>query len=199
MDPSHREAIVAHLKEQLRSGDKSLVGNKGYRRYLKVEGSGHFVIDEKQVKAEERYDGIWVLRTNTVYNTETVAHVYKALWTVEDIIRTSKSIFETRPIYHKRDETIRGHVFCSFLALLLKQELENRMKRTDLQWEWKEVLRGLDALQQLEANLQGRRFLFPQPTADASQAVRATSVALPPTLRELQRGGPGQKCSAKRL
>src|SRR6478672_1027355 len=90
-----REAIVAHLKEQLRNGDKSLVGNKGYRRYLRVEGSGDFVIDEKQVKAEERYDGIWVLRTNTVYDTETVAHVYKALWTVEDIIRTSKSILET--------------------------------------------------------------------------------------------------------
>jgi hypothetical protein len=90
-----REAIVAHLKEQLRNGDKSLVGNKGYRRYIRVEGSGHFVIDEKQVKAEERYDGIWVLRTNTVYNAETVAHVYKALWTVEDIIRTTKSIIET--------------------------------------------------------------------------------------------------------
>jgi hypothetical protein len=65
------------LQAELRNGDKSLVGNKGYRRYLKVEGSGHFVIDEKQVKAEERYDGIWVLRTNTVYNAETVAHVYK--------------------------------------------------------------------------------------------------------------------------
>src|SRR5262249_30373880 len=74
-DAHDREAIVAHLKEQLRNGDKSLVGNKGYRRYLKVEGSGHFVIDEKQIKAEERYDGIWVLRTNTVYNAETVAHV----------------------------------------------------------------------------------------------------------------------------
>jgi hypothetical protein len=47
-DAHDREAIVAHLKEQLRSGDKSLVGNKGYHRYLKVEGSGHFVIDEKQ-------------------------------------------------------------------------------------------------------------------------------------------------------
>jgi transposase len=186
-DAHDREAIVAHLKEQLRSGDKSLVGNKGYRRYLKVEGSSHFVIDEKQVKAEERYDGIWVLRTNTVYNTETVAHVYKALWTVEDIIRTSKSILETRPIYHKRDKTIRGHVFCSFLALLLKQELESRMKRTDLEWEWKEVIRGLDALQQVEANFQGRRFLFrSQLTAHASQAIRATGVAIPPTLRELQ-------------
>ncbi|HTD17440.1 MAG TPA: hypothetical protein VK673_19805, partial [Chthoniobacterales bacterium] len=176
-----------HLKEQLRNGDKSLVGNKGYRRYLKVEGSGHFVIDEKQVKAEERYDGIWVLRTNTVYDTETVAHVYKALWAVEDIFRTSKSILETRPIYHKRDETIRGHVFCSFLALLLKQELESRIKQAELQWEWKEVIRGLDALQQVEANFQGRRFLLrSQLTADASQAVRATGVAIPPTLRELQ-------------
>ena len=56
-DAHDREAIVAHLKDQLRYGDKSLVGNKGYRRYLKVEGSGHFVIDEKQVKAEQRYDG----------------------------------------------------------------------------------------------------------------------------------------------
>jgi len=186
-DAHDRETIIAHLKEQLRNGDKSLVGNKGYRRYLKVEGSGHFVIDEKQVKAEERYDGIWVLRTNTLYNTETVAHVYKALWTVEDIIRTSKSILETRPIYHKRDATIRGHVFCSFLALLLKQELESRMKQAELEWEWKEVIRGLDALQQVEANFQGRRFLFRSHlTAHASQAVRATAVAIPPTLRELQ-------------
>ena len=81
-----------------------------------------------------------------------MAHVYKALWTVEDIFRTTKSILETRPIYHKRDVTIRGHVFCSFLALLLKQELESRLKQADLQWEWKEVIRGLDALQQVEAS-----------------------------------------------
>src|ERR1700758_473018 len=74
-----REAIVAHLKEQLRNGDKSLVGNKGYRRYLKVKGSGHFVIDEDQVKAEERYDGIWVLRTNTVYNAERSSRLQGAL------------------------------------------------------------------------------------------------------------------------
>ena len=130
---------------------------------------------------------MWVLRTNTIHNTETVAHVYKALWTVEDIFRTSKSILETRPIYHKRDETIRGHVFCSFLALVLKQELESRMQQADLAWEWKEVIRGLDALQQVEANFQGRCFLFRSHLrAHASQAVRAAGVAIPPTLRELQ-------------
>jgi hypothetical protein len=185
-DAHDREAIVAHLKEQLRNGDKSLVGNKGYRRYLKVEGSSHFVIDEKQLKAEERYDGLWVLRTNTVYNAETVAHVYKALWTVEDIIRTAKSILETRPIYHKCNATIRGHVFCSFLALLLKTELERRMKFADLQGEWAQVLRGLEALQQVEATFQNKRFLLrSQLSAEASAALRATGVAAPPTLREL--------------
>src|SRR6476660_2327976 len=181
-----REAIVAHLKEQLRSGDKSLVGNKGYRRYLRVEGSGHFVIDEKQVKAEERYDGIWVLRTNTVYNAETVAHVYKALWTVEDIIRTSKSILETRPIYHKCNETIRGHVFCSFLALLLKTELERRMKFAHSKCAWTQVIRGLAALQQVEVTFQDKCFVLrSQLTSEASAALRATGVAAPPTLREL--------------
>lgn len=184
-DAHDRQAIVAHLREQLRRGDKSLVGNKGYRRYLKVEGNGHFALDEKQVKAEQRYDGIWVLRTNSDYNTETTAHVYKSLWVVEDIIRTTKSILETRPIYHKRDETIRGHVFCSFLALVLKQELEKRMKQAALEWEWKEVIRGLDALQQVEARFQARRFLLrSQLAGHASQAVRAAGVALPPTLRE---------------
>ena len=91
-DAHDREAIVAHLKEQFRQGDKSLVGNKGYRRYLKVQGNNHFAIDEEQINTEAGYDGLWVMRSNTVYNAETIAHVYKALWTVEDIFRTAKSI-----------------------------------------------------------------------------------------------------------
>jgi hypothetical protein len=185
-DAHDREAIVAHLKEQLRQGDKSLVGNKGYRRYLKVQGDHHFAIDEKQIKTEARYDGLWVLRTNTLYNAETVAHVYKALWTVEDIIRTTKSIMDTRPIYHRCNETIRGHVFCSFLALLLKTELERRMKFADLKCEWGQVIRGLAALQQVEVTFQDKCFVLrSQLTSEASAALRATGVAAPPTLREL--------------
>src|SRR5262249_7951071 len=56
-DRARREAIVTALREQLRRGDKSLVGNKGYRRYLKVEGEGHFAIDEAKLAEEARYDG----------------------------------------------------------------------------------------------------------------------------------------------
>ena len=185
-DAHDREAVVAHLKEQLRRGDKSLAGNKGYRRFWKVEGKDHFALDEEQIETDARYDGLWVLRTNTVYNAETVADVYKNLWTVEAIFRTTKSILETRPIYHRWNETICGHVFCSFLALLLKHDLESRMRQAGMQWEWAEVIRGLDNLQQVQANFQGRSFLFrSQLQANASAAIRASGVALPPTLREL--------------
>ena len=184
-DARDRQAILASLSEQLRRGDKSLVGNKGYRRFLKVEGPGHFVIDEELVAADEHYDGIFVLRTDTEHDAETVAHVYKSLWMVEDTFRTAKSILETRPIYHKCDETIRGHLFCSFLALVLKHELESRMRQKALDWQWAEVIRGLDNLQEVEANFQGCRFLIrSQLTGHALQAIRAAGAALPPTIRE---------------
>ncbi len=184
-DAHDRKAIVAHLREQLKQGDKSLVGNKGYRRYLSMEGKGHFVIDESQIERESRFDGIWVLRTNTDYPAASVALAYKGLWMVEDTFRTTKTILETRPIYHKCDETIRGHVFCSFLALRLKLELEQRLNDRQQPWEWSEVIRGLDNLQEVEANFQGHRFLFrSQIIGDALAAIRACKVAVPPTIRE---------------
>ena len=184
-DAKVREAIVEHLREQLKRGDKSLVGNKGYRRFLKVAGESHFTVDEARVKEDARFDGVWVLRTNTDLENEVVAISYKNLWMVEDLFRTTKSILETRPIYHKCDETIRGHVFCSFLALLLKADLEKRLRERDGAWEWAEIIRGLDNLQEVEARFQGRRFfLRSQLVGQAHQAIRAGGVAVPPTIRE---------------
>jgi hypothetical protein len=77
-------------------------------------------------------------------------------------------------------------VFCSYLALLLKWELEERMRQAQLSWEWAEVVRGLDVLQEVEANFQGKRFMLrSEVRGHASQALRAAGLALPPTLREL--------------
>jgi transposase len=184
-DAQAREAIVEHLRQQLKHGDKSLVGNKGYRRFLKVAGEDHFAVDEEQVKADARFDGLWVLRTNTDLENEAVAVSYKNLWMVEDLFRTTKSILETRPIYHHCDETIRGHVFCSFLALLLKSELEQRLRQREEGWEWAEIIRGLANLHEVEARFQGRRFfLRSQLVAQAHKAIRASGVAVPVTIRE---------------
>ena len=185
-DAHDRAAIVEALTKQLKCGDKSLVGNKGYRKFLIKEGEGRFVVDEAKIKDDARFDGKWVLRTNTDYDAEIVARAYKNLLTVESLIRTTKSILATRPIYHKCDETIRGHVFCSFLAILLKTELEGRMSQMDLSWEWDEVIRGLNALQEVEAVFNGHRFLLrSQLIGDSHKAIRAAGVAVPPTIKEL--------------
>ncbi len=184
-DAADRKAIVEHLREQLKQGDKELVGNKGYRKYLLAGSGERFTIDEAKVKEEVRYDGKWVLQTNLADEPKLIALAYKELWLVEDMFRTMKSILETRPIYHKRDETIRGHVFCSFLALLLQRALEQRLEGKGESWEWAEILRGLDNLQEVEALFQGKRFVLrSQVLGQAHRAFMAAGVALPPTLRE---------------
>ena len=184
-DAADRKALVEHLREQLKQGDKELVGNKGYRKYLLAGSGERFAIDEAKIKEEARYDGKWVLRTNLADEPKIIAWAYKELWMVEDLFRTMKSILETRPIYHKRDETIRGHVFCSFLALLLRRALEQRLEEKGETWEWAEILRGLDNLQEVEARFQGKRFVLrSQVLGQAHKALMAAGVALPPTLRE---------------
>ena len=184
-DAADREAIVASLQEKLRSGEKSLVGNKGYRRYLSSTGPDHFQIDEAKIKEEARYDGKWVLRTKADLDAAEVALQYKRLWMVEAWFRSSKSLLQTRPIYHKCDETIRGHVFCSFLALVLRQELEVRLAKDDHNFEWADVIQDLDRLQMVEVEQDGKRFLLRSEVQGTCGTVfRAAGVAVPPTVQQ---------------
>jgi hypothetical protein len=185
-DRQQREAIVAGLREKLRQGDKSLVGNKGYRRYLRVEGSGHFAIDETKLEEESRYDGTWVLRTNTDLPVDQVALEYKKLWMVEEWFRNCKSLLDTRPIFHHCDDTIRGHVFCSFLALLLQYELKARLKAKDHRFEWADILADLDRVQAVEV-IQGEKHyrLRTELTGTAGAVFQAVGVAVPPTVVEV--------------
>lgn len=186
-DAADRAAIVAALREQLaRGGEKSLIGNKGYRKFVKSAAPEAFVVDEAKIEADAIYDGHWVLRTNMDLEPELVAVSYKHLWTVEDLFRTMKTALATRPIYHKRDETILGHVFCSFLALRLRRELETRLTKLGKGWEWGEILRGLDNLTEVTLSFRQKEYaLRAELTGQAGLALRAAGVALPQTLREI--------------
>jgi len=183
-DRADREAIIESLSAALKRGDKSLVGNKGYRRYLATSGQ-RFVIDRQKVEQEARYDGLWILTTNTELDAVAVALKYKQLWMVESIFRDMKSLLETRPIFHKCDETIRGHVFCSFLALLLRKELENRLEQKGFSVEWADVIRDLDNLVEMEVTVSGKRYMIRSQTAGVVVKVfNACGVALPPMLSQ---------------
>jgi transposase len=186
-DAADRQAIVASLREKLQAGEKALIGNKGYRRYLSPTGLDHFRIDEAKIDEEARYDGKWVLRTNTELDAAEVALQYKRLWMVEAYIRSCKSLLQTRPIYHKCDETIRGHVFCSFLAIVLRQELEARLAKRGDEWEWADVIADLDRLQMAEVGQDGKRFLLRSAVQGTCGSVfQAAGVAVPPTVQRVE-------------
>ncbi len=164
-------------------GDKSLIGNKGYRRYVKTAGQ-RFEIDEEKIEQEARFDGIWVLQTDAAVTPKEGALKYKELWMVEALFRSLKSVIETRPIYHKCDEAIRGHVFCSFLALVVLKELLARMDARGWRVEWDRLKRDLDALEEITVENAGRTFVIRTCTrGDAGKALQATGVALGPTMR----------------
>src|SRR5512135_644404 len=191
-DAAERGAIVAALREQLRRGDESRVGSTGYRRYLSGGDSAHFQVDEAKVAEDARYDGKWVLRTNTELDAAEVALQYKRLWMVEQWFRSCKSLLQTRPIYHRCDETIRGHVFCSFLALVLRQELQFRLEERGHGFEWADVICDLDRLQVVEVEQDGKRFLLRSEVQGCCGAVfQAAGVALPPTVRQVLPEAPG--------
>jgi transposase len=184
-DAEDRKLILAGLEEQLKRGDKALVGNKGYRRYLKAVGT-RFEIDAKKAEAEARFDGKWVLRTNTLLPAAEVALKYKQLWRVEALFRSVKSVLATRPVYHKRDATILGHVFCSFLALILVKALEGRLRKRDMDYEWARVIADLDGLEEVELEQDGKRFVLRTGgTGCCGGVFLASGVAMPPRLRRM--------------
>jgi hypothetical protein len=183
-DRHDREAIVASLRTALKAGDKQLIGNRGYRKFVQASGE-RFAIDEDKIKAEARFDGKWVLTTNTALPARELALKYKQLWLVEAIFRTTKSQLDTRPIFHKCDDTIRGHVFCSFLALLLRVELQERLARRGWKLEWADIVADLDRLQQIDLNVNAKAYtLRTEAKGTVGKVFQACGVALPPSLRQ---------------
>lgn len=183
-DKQTRQLILSSLRESIKHGSNAFIGNKGYRRYLRIEGGAHFVIDEKKVLDDARYDGKWVLTTDTDLPAKDVALKYKQLLMVERIFRDMKSVLETRPIFHKCDETIRGHVFCSFLALVLRKELEKSLEKTGERFEWEDIKRDIKALQEMTIKDNGKEITVRSRVEGCCGKVfQAVGVALPPSIR----------------
>jgi DDE family transposase len=185
-DAADRRAIVAALDRQLKRGDKALIGNSAYRRYLRAAaGRRVFEIDPGKLADEARFDGIFVLRSNARISPLQAVLRYRDLLQVEELFRTAKALMRTRPIYHSSDAAIRGHVFCSFLALVLRKELDERCRMAGLRPEWADVLRELDRLQKIELNKDGRQVIMRTPaTGIIGSLFKAARIALPANIRE---------------
>jgi len=129
---------------------------------------------------------LWVLKTNTTLTAEQAALKYKELWQVEQVFRDMKSVLDTRPIFHQRDETIRGHVFCSFLALVLRKELDRRLEKASHCFEWADIKQDLKALQEITIEDRDKTLAIrSECLGTCGKIFQAVGVAIPPTIREV--------------
>ncbi len=110
---------------------------------------------------------------------------YRELLTVEDLFRRAKAQLRTRPIYHSCDAAIRGHVFCSFLALVLQKELADRCAAAGAAVEWDDLIRDLDRLQEATIEKDGKRITTrTHVEGQVGKVFQALGIALPPNWRK---------------
>ena len=190
-DRADRQAVVAGLEAQLRKGDKALVGNSAYRRFLRktkaTKDKPAFEIDPGKLADEARFDGISVVRTNARITPLQAVLRYRDLLEVESLFRAAKATFDTRPIFHQSDAAIRGHVFCSFLALVLAKELTRLCEARGLKPEWQRLLNDLDRLQQATIEKDGKVITTrTHVSGQVGNVFKAAGIALPANFRDTQ-------------
>lgn len=180
-----RLEIIKKLELKLeRTGVKGLIGNSGFRKYLKLEGEAA-VIDTGQLEQEAFYDGKYVLRTNTELNAKEVALAYRDLWKIERAFRDLKSTIEVRPIYHWNEKRIRGHVAVCFLALVMQSTLQKLLCQADKSASFSEVLRDLKKLHAVKLRLKDKNYIVrTELTGQAHLAFKAVGLRIPPRVVE---------------
>lgn len=157
-DREKREQIVSGLEGKLESAPSRIITNRGYRKYLHITKNA-VKLDAAKIKEESRFDGKFVLTTNTELSSEEVAVTYKNLLQVECAFRYLKDTLETRPIYHHTPENTKGHVFCGYLALVLVIELRRRLSEKGDIPPWDDIIRDLCAFQAVKLAIDGKEFL----------------------------------------
>ncbi len=204
-DRLRREEIIEHTRQELKTkGPKAFVMPRAIRRYIELNG-GELKLKEKVIKEDARYDGKWVLRTNTELPTEEVALAYKSLWRIERTFRELKSGLEVNPVYLRTEDHVRGHIVICFLALVLEAALIRRLKKNvipgplcktgislspdqgqEVEISYQETLRDLDKVRAIEIKANRKSWLVHTELAGkATLAFQAAGIRPPLRVQSL--------------
>lgn len=129
-DKHNRDRGLARLEKQIKKGKltKSNINNRGYNKYLRMEGDVQIKIDYDKFDADHVWDGLKGYITNSKLNDKQIIENYKNLWHIERAFRMSKTDLRIRPIYHRLRDRIEAHICISFTAYCIAKELERILK-----------------------------------------------------------------------
>jgi transposase len=132
-DAYNRKRGLTRLEKRVKSGKltKGNINNRGYNKYLKLEGDVNIEIDYAKYENDQRWDGLKGYVTNTKLSDDEVLEYYKNLWHIERAFRMSKTDLRIRPIYHRLRERIEAHICISFTAYCIYKELERVLYAED--------------------------------------------------------------------
>jgi len=129
-DVYNRKRGLIRLENRVKSGKltKSNINNRGYNKYLHIEGEVNVKIDYSKIALDQQWDGLKGYKTNTVLSDEEILENYSNLWYIERAFRMSKTDLRIRPIYHRLRNRIEAHICISFVAYTIYKELERALK-----------------------------------------------------------------------
>ena len=185
-DRKRREEIVQRAREDLKKkGVQAFAVPRGLKRFVELVG-GELSLKEAAIREEARYDGKWVLRTNTTLPTAEVALAYKELWQVERAWREMKSGLEISPVYVRNEDHVRGHIVVCFLALALEAALARQLKDQGATGSYQEVLADLEQMRAVRFEARGKAWLWRNELQGmAYDAFRAVGLRPPPRVQPL--------------
>jgi transposase len=130
-DNANREKGIARLEKQIKTGKltKTQINNKGYNKFLKMNGEIKIAVDKTKITADKKWDGLKGFITNTNLSKEAVIENYGHLWQIEKAFRVAKTDLKVRPIYHYVQRRIEAHICLAFVAYKIYKELERQLKQ----------------------------------------------------------------------
>lgn len=135
-DKHNREKGLKRLQKRIRSGKltKSSINNRGYNKYLKLDGELKVSIDKTKFETDAKWDGLKGYITNAKLSKNEILENYGHLWKIEKAFRIAKTDLKIRPIYHRAQRRIEAHICIAFVAYKIYKELERQLneKRSSL-------------------------------------------------------------------
>ena len=180
-----REIVVGKLQAKLEKlGPSGLVKNRAYSKFLTVDKASA-KIDEIKVAEDAKFDGKYAIRTNSELSDEEAALAYKELWRVEQAFRNLKSGLELRPMFHRNEDRIRGHIMVCFLALVMESFLAHRLKEIGCEASVKDVLHDVSQIKaSLVATNGEEQIIRTELMGEANAAFVAIGTSAPPRVLE---------------
>lgn len=150
-DEFNRTRGIRKLEKQVNIGKltKSNLNNRGYNKYLKLEGDISISIDYQKYDNDRKWDGIKGYVTNTDLSRELVVTRYRDLWQIEKAFRISKTDLQIRPVYHRRRDRIESHICISFMAYLMYKELERLLYTNNLKTSVEKAIEQINKIYEI--------------------------------------------------